>query len=102
MALPMGEEGGALVSALEVVEEEEVMVVSAGGRVFRVPMTQVPEQHRRSWGKRIADLPVGDRVAEVTRAPGSGGKGEGPIGRGIGSGEEGGEGEEREQMELLS
>jgi len=102
MALPTGEEGGALVSAMEVVEEEEVMVVSAGGRVFRVPMTQVPEQHRRSWGKRIANLPVGDRVAEVTRAPGSGGKGEGPIGRGIGSGEEGGEGEEREQMELLS
>ena len=33
---------GALVSALEVVEGEDVMVVSAGGKVFRVPVVDVP------------------------------------------------------------
>ena len=99
-ALPPGEEGGALVSALEVVGEEEVMVVSAGGNVFRVSARDVPEQHRRSRGRRIVRLPAGDRVAEVTRAPGSGG-GVGTFGETDGTtGANDVEG--REQMELLS
>ena len=97
-ALPSGEEGGALVSALEVVGEEEVMVVSAGGNVFRVSARDVPEQHRRSRGRRIVSLPAGDRVAEVTRAPGSGG-GDPSLGEVDGIEDEGAGG--REQMELL-
>ena len=72
LALPGGEDAGALVSALEVVEGEDVMVVSAGGKVFRVPVDDIPEQHRRSRGKRLVSLPVGDRVVEVTRASGRG------------------------------
>ena len=98
-ALPSGEEGGALVSALEVVGEEEVMVVSAGGNVFRVSARDVPEQHRRSRGRRIVRLPAGDRVAEVTRAPGSG-RGVGAIGETDGM-EGADDVEGREQMELL-
>ncbi len=76
MAVAGGEEAGALVSALEVVESEDVMVVSAGGKVFRVPVARVPEQHRRSRGKRIVALAAGDRVVEVTRASGRIGTGE--------------------------
>ena len=88
-----------MVSALEVVGEEEVMVVSAGGNVFRVSAGDVPQQHRRSRGRRIVRLPAGDRVAEVTRAPGSG-RGVGAIGEADGTtraDDVGG----REQMELL-
>jgi DNA gyrase subunit A len=65
---------GNLVSALEVVEGEDVMVVSAGGKVFRVPVDGIPEQHRRSKGRRLVSLPTGDRVVEVTRASGKKGK----------------------------
>jgi DNA gyrase subunit A len=70
-----GSEAGAdLVSALEVVEGEEVMVVSAGGKVMRVPVDDIPLQHRRSRGRRLVSLPVGDRVVEVTRSSGGGGR----------------------------
>lgn len=98
MALPSGEESGELVSALEVGGREEVMVVSAGGKVFRVSVSEVPEQHRRSRGKVIVKLPAGDRVVEVTRASGTGNGGGAGNGPQSGGEEEG----EREQMELLS
>jgi DNA gyrase subunit A len=101
LALPSGEDGGALISALEVVGGEEVMVISAGGKVFRVPVTDVPEQHRRSRGRPIVKLPTGDRVVEVTRASGPGGRG-----RTVGDDEvaesSDNEEDEREQIELLS
>ncbi|MFH1764020.1 MAG: DNA gyrase subunit A [Gemmatimonadota bacterium] len=100
MALPGGGDGGALVSALEVVEGEDVMVVSAGGRVFRVPVDDVPEQHRRSRGKRLVSLPAGDRVVEVTRASGKGGGVPAPDAGG--SGAPGSGSEAVDQMELLS
>jgi len=103
LALPTGEEGGALVTALEVVGGESVMVISAGGKVFRMPVSDVPEQHRRSRGRRIVKLPAGDRVVEVTRAFGAGQRGGGaddgvPEPQGPDEEEE----EGLEQMELLS
>jgi DNA gyrase subunit A len=94
-----GEESS-LVSALEVVEGEDVMVVSAGGKVFRLPVDDIPEQHRRSRGKRLVSLPAGDRVVEVTRASGKGGK-EPNADRVGGGGSESGS-EAVDQMELLS
>jgi len=72
MVLPGGAGAGVLVSALEVVEGEDVMVVSAGGKVFRIPVSDIPEQHRRSRGRKLVSLPSGDRVVEVTRASGKG------------------------------
>jgi len=75
LALSGGEDGGnVLVSALDVVEGEDLMVVSAGGKVYRISVIDVPEQHRRSRGRRMVSLPAGDRIVEVTRASGSGRK----------------------------
>lgn len=99
LVLPGSDEGGALVSALEVVEGEDVMIVSAGGKVFRIPVNGIPEQHRRSRGKRLVSLPVGDRVVEVTRASGERGKVTTPD---PGRDEDPGSGSEAvDQMELL-
>ena len=102
LALAEGEGIGALVSVLEVVEGEDVMVVSAGGKVFRVPVGEIPKQSRRARGRRIAALPAGDRVVEVTRASGPGDEESGSAG-----GEDDGEADARlprgaEQMELLN
>jgi len=101
LALPSGEEGGALVSALEVVGGEEVMVISAGGKGFRVPVAEVPEQHRRSRGRPVVNLPTGDRVVEVTRASGPGGGG-GRAGEDDLDDSPDREEEDREQIELLT
>jgi DNA gyrase subunit A len=99
LALPGGPEAGTLVSALEVVEGEDVMVVSAGGKVFRLPVSDIPEQHRRSRGKRLVSLPPGDRVVEVTRASGNGGEVPRPDLAKGGTG--GAESEIVDQMDLL-
>jgi DNA gyrase subunit A len=68
--------GGAtspIVSALEVLEADEVMIVTAKGAVVRAAADSVPVQGRRTQGKRMATLAKGDRVVEVTRAEGRGG-----------------------------
>jgi len=100
MALPGGDDAEPLVTALEVVEGEDVMVISASGKVFRVPVDDIPERHRRSQGKRLVSLPAGDRVVEVTRASGKGAEMTAPDPEGD---EVPGSGSEAvDQMELLS
>ena len=100
MVLPGGAAAGKLVSALEVVEGEDVMVVTAGGKVFRVPVDDIPEQHRRSKGRRLVALPSGDRVVEVTRASGRSSSVP-PSGAAVGD-DDAPASEPVDQMELLS
>jgi DNA gyrase subunit A len=73
LALPSGGDGGALVAALEVLEADEVMLISAGGTVTRVRADTIPVQGRRTRGRKLLTLPAGDRVVEVTRTQGGGG-----------------------------
>ncbi len=66
LAVPSGATSG-VVCAIEVLDGEEVMVISAGGSVTRVAVCDVPVQGRRTQGRRIVSLAPGDRVVEVTR-----------------------------------
>jgi DNA gyrase subunit A len=70
LATPSSGKAPPLVGALEVVAEDEVMIVTAGGRVLAVSAGDVPTQGRRTQGKRVVKLPAGDRVVEVTRSAG--------------------------------
>lgn len=72
LAVPSGGEGGPVIAALEVLDEDEVMVVVESGRVFRVPAPDISIQGRRTWGDRIVKIPKSDRVVEVTRVHGGG------------------------------
>jgi DNA gyrase subunit A len=74
LAVPSSGKTSPIVSALEVVEGDVVMAVSAGGRVTRLQAGSVPSQGRRTQGRRVVNLPAGDRVVEVTRAVGPGGR----------------------------
>jgi len=67
LAVPSGDEA-ALVSALEVLEGDEIMVVMASGKVTRLHADQVPLQGRRTQGRPLVQPATGDRVVEVTRA----------------------------------
>ena len=71
MARPAGGSSPAVVSALEVLAGDEVMLISAGGQVMRLATADVPVQGRRTQGKRLVKIPAGDRVVEVTRAAGA-------------------------------
>jgi DNA gyrase subunit A len=70
LAIQSSAEAGSLVSVMEVVEDDEVMVVAAGGQVSRVQAEDVPLQGRRTRGTQMVKLAQGDRVVEVTRAYG--------------------------------
>ncbi|MAW74276.1 MAG: DNA gyrase subunit A [Gemmatimonadetes bacterium] len=67
MAVPTGE-ATALVSALEVLEGDEVMVVMASGQVTRLRADEVRAQGRRTQGRPLVRPAADDRVVEVTRA----------------------------------
>jgi len=73
LAVPGGPKASPIVAALEVVEADQVMIVTAGGQVTRVAADSVPVQGRRTQGKRMVSVASGDRVVEVTRAQGPGG-----------------------------
>jgi DNA gyrase subunit A len=73
LAVAGGDKASPIVCALEVVEADEVMVVTAGGSVTRAAADAVPIQGRRTQGRRLVDVAKGDRVVEVTRAEGRGG-----------------------------
>jgi DNA gyrase subunit A len=77
-----------LAAAMEVLERETVMIITAGGVVTAVPVGDIPRQGRRGKGSPIVTLARGDRVAEVTRGQGGEGDGDGDGGD---AGEEGGE-----------
>ena len=75
MAVPTGEatvpgaaRGTVLVSALEVLEGDEVMVVMASGQVTRFRADEVRAQGRRTQGRPLVRPAADDRVVEVTRA----------------------------------
>jgi DNA gyrase subunit A len=101
LALSGGKEEGLLISALEVVGGEDIMVVTAGGTVHRLPVEDFPEQHRRSKGKRVVKLGTGDRVVEVTRTSSSRKNGNGSSTKGGARREENGA-DELAQIDLLS
>ena len=74
LAVPSGKTAQAVVGAMEVLDADEVMLVSASGLVTRVAAGGIPVQGRRTGGRRLVKLAEGDRVVEVTRAvAGSGG-----------------------------
>ena len=73
LAVPSGEPSAPIVCALEVVEADEVMIVTSGGQVTRAAADTVPVQGRRTRGRQMATVEAGGRVVEVTRAEGRGG-----------------------------
>jgi DNA gyrase subunit A len=68
LVTPAGGGAGKVVAALEVLDSDEVMLVTAGGRVSRVEAASIPAQGRRTQGRKLMKLAAGDRVVEVTRS----------------------------------
>jgi DNA gyrase subunit A len=94
MAAPATGKEGPIVGALEVLDGDEVTLVTAEGAVHRVDAAAVPAQGRRTRGTRLVKTGAGDRVVEVARGLGrAGDEGEGPDagpdGEGKGDGGEG-------------
>jgi DNA gyrase subunit A len=67
ITLDVSDKSGRLVAAKEVLEGDELMVISASGAATRVSADEIPEQGRATQGKRVLDMEGGDRVVEVAR-----------------------------------
>ena len=78
------ERNGKVVSLSEVVDEDELMIVSQGGILIRLPIRDVNAIGRNTQGVKLINLETGDRVFGVARvsgedeggAPSKGGKGD--------------------------
>ena len=68
LVMPPGADAYPLVGAMEVMEGDDVMLLTAGGQIARVPADEIPVQGRRTRGNVLVGLRAGDRVVEVTRA----------------------------------
>jgi DNA gyrase subunit A len=67
VALSVSERTGPLVAAKELLDGDELMVVTAGGVATRLRAEAIPVQGRATQGKAMVRVPAGDRVVEVSR-----------------------------------
>ncbi len=94
-AVVLDDESGAVVSALEVLEDDQVMLVSAGGVLTPFAAAEIGLLGRNAGGQKLTTPATGDRIAEVTRSFGARRIAPGPSGAdgGSRSGREGKEGD---------
>ncbi|MBD3369340.1 DNA gyrase subunit A [Candidatus Fermentibacteria bacterium] len=63
------ERNGPVTKAMQVTDEDELILVSARGMVIRVPAEQISIIGRNTQGVRLMNLPDGDRVVDAARVP---------------------------------
>ena len=68
---------GGVVTSLEVLEEDEVMIVTQNGVLIRLPVRGLSQIGRNTQGVRIINLDDGDRVIDMTRVVAEDGAGNG-------------------------
>ncbi len=70
------ERTGGVVGALSVRERDEIMLITAGGQMVRIPVAGIRETGRNTQGVKLIDLEAGDRLQAI--APVISEEGEGP------------------------
>jgi DNA gyrase subunit A len=67
ITLDVSEKTGPLVAAKELLDGDELMVITASGAAIRVVGSDVPVQGRATQGRRVIAVGAGDPVVEVSR-----------------------------------
>ncbi|UCG72837.1 MAG: DNA gyrase subunit A, partial [Chromatiales bacterium] len=67
IAIHTTERNGHMVGAIEVNDDDEVMLISTGGTLVRVPVAEVSVQGRNTQGVRLIRLDEGDRLVGLDR-----------------------------------
>ncbi len=58
---------GKVVAVLDVRDDDEIMVITAGGKAIRTPVKKISQVHRNTQGVRIIRLNDGDKVVSVAK-----------------------------------
>lgn len=77
IALQVTERNGAMVGALHVVREHEIMLISSGGTLVRTPVSDISIVGRNTQGVRLIRLEEGERLVGVERIETLNGESEG-------------------------
>ncbi len=72
ICIQTGERNGDLVTSREVIESDEVMIITKSGMVIRCPVSGVRVVGRATKGVRIINLKEGDKVVDVAHVAGGG------------------------------
>jgi DNA gyrase subunit A len=97
IAIHTSERNGAVVSAVLVDDNDEVMLISTGGVLIRTKVAQIREMGRSTQGVTLIALGEGEKLAGLERvAEPDDGNGNGGNGNGHGGNGNGGNGEEGE------
>ncbi|MDD1768764.1 MAG: DNA gyrase subunit A, partial [Methanomassiliicoccales archaeon] len=70
ITIKTGERNGKVIAALDVLEDDELIVTSTGGMVIRIPVTDIRVMGRATMGVTIMRLRNGDKVTAVARLVG--------------------------------
>ena len=65
-AMNLGKKTGQLVGSWAVAEDEEIIVITAKGRMIRVAVSEIPKLSRTAMGTITVRLDEGDSVADVS------------------------------------
>ncbi len=70
IALQTSERNGALVGALQVQLEDEIMLINSSGTLVRVPVREIPVLGRNTQGVRVMRLATGEELVGLERIAG--------------------------------
>jgi DNA gyrase subunit A len=77
IALQTTERNGRMVGALQIKQDDEIMLISSSGTLVRTPVSDVSVQGRNTQGVRLIRLDEGDRLVGLECIVSDGGEGEG-------------------------
>jgi DNA gyrase subunit A len=99
ITLDVSDKTGAIVAAKELLDGDELMVITANGAATRLEAAAVPMQGRATQGKRLVEASVLNQVVEVSRVARE--QAEGPRPNESGRPADGNGASERQQLELI-
>jgi DNA gyrase subunit A len=70
IALQTSERNGALVGALQVQPDDEIMLINSSGTLVRVPVREIPVLGRNTQGVRVMRLAAGEELVGLERIAG--------------------------------
>ncbi len=65
ITMKTGDKTGSVVGALTVKDTEEIMLITAGGQMVRIPVQGIREAGRNTMGVKLVDLDPGDKLLAI-------------------------------------
>jgi DNA gyrase subunit A len=65
VTMKVGEKTGAVVGALTVRDQDEVMLITVGGQMVRIPVQGIREAGRNTQGVKLIELETGDKLQAI-------------------------------------